>query len=424
MARMRMWSAFTLIELLVVIAIIAILAAMLLPALAAAREKARRSSCSSNLNQIGKSVEMYLSDYNQYYPSWQGYGEPKRTGMHILGASVTRDDGSGLRTITQSGDGGGLPVAQGTCIASRIYQNANATSACVAGDNPAAGRFSMLSSGLGMLLTGNQLPAGNIFICPSMQSSFWTCMGLWRAQYVHDVFKRIGGADGATLETPQNISSLWLYWNGNMQNTLTQGGVAVLSSYTYRNVPTLMQHTTYANDGSSPQMEWLWALNSTTVPLVKPKATARMGVPIFKTSKMLGGRALVIDSMDMVNYSTNLAGGLFHAQSGFIDTFKTGNASLYHHGEGYNALYGDYHGAWFGDANKNVAFGFGGGHSGSFLAGGTASSYYAGYLNPCFPSNITDYRFAAANGGVDTQGYRGAYMHWNLFDQSQGLDMP
>jgi prepilin-type N-terminal cleavage/methylation domain-containing protein/prepilin-type processing-associated H-X9-DG protein len=77
------YRAFTLIELLVVIAIIAILAALLLPALAAAREKGRATSCKNNLKQLGVATEMYTSDYGGYFmPGMADGGSDNRWRWH------------------------------------------------------------------------------------------------------------------------------------------------------------------------------------------------------------------------------------------------------------------------------------------------------------------------------------------------------
>lgn len=109
---MNSWSrrqrGFTLIELLVVIAIIAILAAILFPVFAQAREKARQTSCTSNLKQVGMAILMYTGDndemlplaaYNpvglplvQWYDVIEPYAKTGTQGMIVNGVAAQRNN--------------------------------------------------------------------------------------------------------------------------------------------------------------------------------------------------------------------------------------------------------------------------------------------------------------------------------------------
>ena len=76
-------SGFTLIELLIVIAIIAVLAAILFPVFAAAKERARATTETTQAKEIGMSVKLYLNDYDDTMPIFYAYNSvPPTSGPH------------------------------------------------------------------------------------------------------------------------------------------------------------------------------------------------------------------------------------------------------------------------------------------------------------------------------------------------------
>ena len=445
----RLWNlwkairrAFTLIELLVVIAIIAILAAMLLPALAAAREKARRVSCLSNLNQMAKALESYCGDYGQYLPCnatggaaiWP-YGETRANGFkYTQGEYASAGNPAWLDTgVVKNGTGGSLHTwviggwpstgdyTGGVYMMTNPpvqYRNIFVGSATDKGWTiPAApaGNFNLAPVGLGYVLSAGYMGDARVYFCPSAagmphllrdalgHSAQTTTVAFNIADELEDL-KRAGGFDAKSVMYGNwdwlgaiYQDDLTNQYDSNCRNTLSR---VMYCQYSYRCLPTTTP--TYDMDPFGQKVRVLY---------IRPDRILQPGEPVFKTQKQLAGRAVVSDSWGRCN----------------ADGWTAPGQGWYAHRDGYNVLYGDWSAKWYGDPQERFTWlNYRSAYWNSVPTGSNVS-YIATTSNQLSDieqdSALTLGTDGAGNPLASVQKNGGPMLIWHLLDEAAGVDV-